>query len=354
MHLRPSLLALLLAFSTTAVYGQTGTTNSPEAAPQSTPAADAAAQAGASTTPAAGSASSTTTTTSSSSSQETSGAAQATTPESNAAAQEPQPTTAPAAESTTDNALPNAPTPAGAMATSTSTGHIPLQDKPHHEVTLRRLPVMFGEDAAHIFIAPAYIRGNDLKWLLPLAGASVLTFSTDTRVMRDVVSHNPDFNKTAGNISDYTRDAFVAMPVYMGAVGQLAHNEHMRESGILGGEAMVDAYIVDAITKLASFRERPNVDNARGNFYVTKSGVNSSFISGHAMITWASAAVLLDEYPSPFHQFLTYTAATAVSVDRVLAQQHFPTDVLIGSAAGWLIGHYVYRAHHHYQQVHHK
>ena len=43
-----------------------------------------------------------------------------------------------------------------------------------------------------------------------------------------------------------------------------------------------------------------------------------------------------------------YGLATGVSVSRVLAEQHFPSDVLIGSAAGWLIGHYVYRAHHNF------
>ena len=43
-----------------------------------------------------------------------------------------------------------------------------------------------------------------------------------------------------------------------------------------------------------------------------------------------------------------YGLATTVSVSRVLAEQHFPSDVLIGSATGWLVGHYVYRAHHNF------
>jgi membrane-associated phospholipid phosphatase len=30
---------------------------------------------------------------------------------------------------------------------------------------------------------------------------------------------------------------------------------------------------------------------------------------------------------------------------RVLGQEHFPTDVLAGGAAGWLIGHYVFEKH---------
>jgi membrane-associated phospholipid phosphatase len=45
-------------------------------------------------------------------------------------------------------------------------------------------------------------------------------------------------------------------------------------------------------------------------------------------------------------QLTIYTLATGVSLTRVLGQEHFPSDVLIGSAAGWLIGHYVYRHHH--------
>jgi membrane-associated phospholipid phosphatase len=41
-----------------------------------------------------------------------------------------------------------------------------------------------------------------------------------------------------------------------------------------------------------------------------------------------------------------YTLATGVSLTRVLGQQHFPSDVLVGSAFGWMIGHYVYKKHH--------
>jgi membrane-associated phospholipid phosphatase len=43
---------------------------------------------------------------------------------------------------------------------------------------------------------------------------------------------------------------------------------------------------------------------------------------------------------------LLYSAATGISVTRVLGQQHFPSDVLVGSAAGWFVGHYVYHKHH--------
>ncbi len=45
-------------------------------------------------------------------------------------------------------------------------------------------------------------------------------------------------------------------------------------------------------------------------------------------------------------QNLAFGAATGISLSRVAARQHFPSDVVVGSALGYLIGHYVYRAHH--------
>jgi membrane-associated phospholipid phosphatase len=64
------------------------------------------------------------------------------------------------------------------------------------------------------------------------------------------------------------------------------------------------------------------------------------------MLAWSSAAVIAEEYPSRWVQIGVYSMAAGVGVTRVLGQEHFPSDVLVGSAAGWLVGHYVYRKHH--------
>ena len=237
------------------------------------------------------------------------------------------------------------------MPSTPPSEHVRLEDKPHSPVTLLGVPKHMLEDGAHIVVSPIYIRTRDLAYLLPLTAASATAFATDTHTMRDVVSHNPGFNQTAINISDAVRYSFMAAPAGMFAWGQLKGDEHARETGILASQAWVEAYIVGDVVKLASFRERPTEDNARGNFFIGSSGADSSFISGHALVAWSSAAVIAEEYRSPWARLGVYTAATGVSVTRVLGQQHFPSDVLIGSAAGWLIGHYVYRAHHHFSQT---
>ena len=88
-----------------------------------------------------------------------------------------------------------------------------------------------------------------------------------------------------------------------------------------------------------------DVDNARGQFFQSSAGADSSFPSAHSLVAWSAASALAAEYPSPWTQFALYSAATGVSLTRVMGQQHFPSDVLVGSSLGWLIGHYVVKRH---------
>src|SRR5579862_8439007 len=63
-------------------------------------------------------------------------------------------------------------------------------------------------------------------------------------------------------------------------------------------------------------------------------------------MAWSAASVIAHEYPGPLTEVLAYGAAAAISTSRVLAGQHFSSDVVVGSAIGWLIGREVYRLHH--------
>jgi membrane-associated phospholipid phosphatase len=104
---------------------------------------------------------------------------------------------------------------------------------------------------------------------------------------------------------------------------------------------MVDSLAVSEVLKAVSMRERPTVDNAKGKFFQSSVGLDSSFPSNHAIVAWSSAAVIASEYDGLLTQVLAYGLATGVSTTRVLARQHFPSDVLVGSAVGWMIGRYV-------------
>lgn len=227
-------------------------------------------------------------------------------------------------------------------------GQVPLEDIPHPQVTLLATPLNIVGDSYRMFTSPIYIRTGDLKWMLPLGAATGVALSQDTYVAKDIVSHDPGFNSSNNTVSNGLLYSYIGGSVTMYGVGLFKDNDHLRETGLLSGQAQVDAYIFDTVIKLATFRERPTPPDYAGKFYQTSAGIDSSFISGHSMLTWSAAAVIAAEYPSPWKQVGIYTGATATALTRVLAEKHFPTDVLLGSAAGWMIGHYVVRAHHHH------
>lgn len=221
-----------------------------------------------------------------------------------------------------------------------------LPPAPQPEVTLHALPSHLMHDQAAIWTSPARVRTRDLDWLLPLAGITVATIATDRDAMLHVVSENPDLNQKSSDASNGLTGILAATPVALLGWGQLRRSARAREAGILGGEAMLDGFAVEEGSRFIFMRERPSEDDARGHFFSSNAGSSPSFPSLHTMVAWSSVSVLAEEYPSPCSRFLLYSAATGVSLTRVMARQHFPSDAIVGSAAGWLIGRYVFRKRH--------
>jgi hypothetical protein len=210
-------------------------------------------------------------------------------------------------------------------------------------VTEKGLPLAILKDQVAVWTSPVRIRPHDLIWLLPVGAATGITLATDTDAMRDL-SHNPGFNKDSVNASNALLGGEIAIPVTLYGVGLFKNDAHARETGILSGEALADSVVLDQVTKIVFRRERPLYNNAAGGFFSSNAG-NNSFPSSHSMLAWTIAGVTAGEYPSKWVQLGTYSLATSVSLMRVLGQEHFPTDVLVGGAAGWLIGHYVFKKH---------
>lgn len=236
--------------------------------------------------------------------------------------------------------------PAAALITLVTAPQDTLPDAPPAPVpvTEKGLPLAILKDQVPIWTSPVRIRPHDLIWLLPLGVATSVTLATDTDAMRNV-SRDRSFNKDNVNASNYLLGCEIAVPVGLYGVGLFKGNAHARETGILSGEALADSVVVEQVTKIIFRRERPLYNNAAGDFFAPNTGANGSFPSSHSMLAWTLAGVVAGEYPSKWVQVGVYSVASGVSLTRVLGQEHFPTDVLIGGTAGWLIGHYVFEKH---------
>jgi membrane-associated phospholipid phosphatase len=192
-------------------------------------------------------------------------------------------------------------------------------------------------DQKAIWTSPSRLRFEDATWLVPFAGFAAGLFATD-REMSLHLSNNPSTLHRYNSFSNYGLAAMAGGAGGMYLWGHFTHDEHKRETGLLSGEAALDALSITTVTEYALGRERPIDGNHSGSFF---SG-GSSFPSDHAAVAWSIASVVSHEYPRPWMKFLAYGAATAISISRVYAKQHYSSDVFIGTGIGWLVGQQVY------------
>lgn len=211
-----------------------------------------------------------------------------------------------------------------------------------------RMPKYVLQDQKAIWSSPFRTAKSDIKWWAIIGGATAALIATDQWTVKDLPN-----SKTQVSISTwgsrlgagYTLVPFTAALYF---AGTRSENDRLRETGLIGFETLVDVNVVAEALKLVADRARPLEGNGKGQFEdPSTSRWSSSFPSGHAINTWALASVIAHQYPHPrIIPVLVYAAATTVVVARVGARQHFPGDVVAGSAMGWFIGDYVYGKRH--------
>ena len=223
--------------------------------------------------------------------------------------------------------LPNAPQPAN--------------DAP----TIRNFPRNFVRDQQAIWTSPLHMNeGAAVMSILFISGAAALG-AEDRHIMQNHFL-DKSTNDHANTASTGLTGLFIAAPVAFYGMGRMRKDVHAEETGMLAGEAIVSSVAVNEVFKIVSRRERPTVNDAKGKFFQPGVGFDSSFASNHSVIAWSSATVIASEYDSWLTKLAAYSLAGGVSVTRVMGRDHFPSDVLVGSAVGWMIGRYVSHRHH--------
>jgi membrane-associated phospholipid phosphatase len=209
-------------------------------------------------------------------------------------------------------------------------------------------------DQRGIWTAPIHLHRSDAVWLVPLAGVTAAAFAFDDQALA-AASSKPTPVRAANAFSNFGSAYTIggaAVGIYM--IGHFTHNEHVRETGMVALEALADAGILSEGLKLTTNRFRPDHASGSGFFWpdgISKTGgetelytINGSFPSGHTLATWAMVHVLVDETPG--HRWLhvsLYALGTGIGFARVVGRDHYPSDVIVGGALGYLLGGYVYR-----------
>jgi membrane-associated phospholipid phosphatase len=232
-------------------------------------------------------------------------------------------------------------------------GENAIKNKDFYEATgyfhpFVRMPRFILEDQKAIWTSPFHTSKKNAKWWAIFGGLTGALIATDkyTAVAAPNTHQLVTLGDTASNLgASYT---LIPLSAAFYLTGTHFHNTRFREAGLLSFEALSDAFLVDTAIKVVTQRERPFQGEGEGDFWASPGNpFSKSFPSGHSINTMALASVFAHEYHDKLWvKILAYSYAGAVVGARLAANQHFPGDVVAGSAMGWFIGDYVYAKRH--------
>ena len=134
------------------------------------------------------------------------------------------------------------------------------------------------DDQKAIWTSPARLRFKDLKWIVPLGGLTAGLIAFDSDISRNAAEHT-NWISPAKTFSDYGLYGAIAGSGMLYVAGRWHQNEHLRETGLLAGEAVIDTYAVTSVLKPVFRRPRPYQDDGNGQFFTG----GYSFPSEHAI-----------------------------------------------------------------------
>ena len=192
--------------------------------------------------------------------------------------------------------------PADQKANSTSQTPVKQKDPSNEDNKLGLQTIKnIVRDQRQIWTSPAHIRLGHADWLVPYAGLTAGFLVTD----RDASLHLSNSPSTLKHYRDFSNYGLAGIGGTVGGLylwGKATNDPHKQETGILSGEAAVNALLVTEVLKYSFGRL--------------------------------------------FTKILAYGAASAISISRVEGKRHFPSDALVGSGIGWFAGWQAYHVHH--------
>jgi membrane-associated phospholipid phosphatase len=250
------------------------------------------------------------------------------------------------------NTPPSSPTPASKTEWRDSSTPLTRSVKPHEnqptflpagEDTENRLVTPFLKhlalDQKQFWATPFHLDREDAKYLVPFAAFTGALVASDRWISRQVPASQINRSKS---ISDYATYSLIGAAGASYLWGHFTHNDHLRETGFLAGQAAFESATVTYLFKTMTQRPRPFVGSGNGTFFQG----GASFPSEHSAIAWSVASVVAHEYPGTWTKLAAYGLASTVTLTRVTGKQHFSSDVVVGSALGWYLARQIYRAHH--------
>jgi membrane-associated phospholipid phosphatase len=216
------------------------------------------------------------------------------------------------------------------------------------QVSLRTLPANLLADQKEIWIFPGHLaKGKHWFPTFAIVGVTSALIATDP--------HTAPYFHTTDTFSGFNRvfsgtntGAFIAaVPATIYAVGLIKKDSYAQSTALLAAEAFADGFALDLAFKGITGRAQPLQYTGNGPYSDSFfNGTHNPFHSGgfysvHAMSAFSVATVIAHRYRNHrWVPFVAYGMAGAISFARITGSNHFPSDVFLGGALGFVIARY--------------
>jgi membrane-associated phospholipid phosphatase len=194
------------------------------------------------------------------------------------------------------------------------------------------------EDQKEIYTAP--FQRSNIKWDAMVLAGTAAFLATDKRIERQLPGSHLQLYQNTSNIA---LGGIAASVAGLWAYGLKTENPHLRELGTLELETVTNSFLIYAPMQFIAGRQRPGEGNGNGDF-LNHHALDTAFPSGHAIFAWSMATVVAREYPKNWVRVVAYGTALTVTASRLLAQDHWSSDMFVGSAVGFAIGTHIFHS----------
>ncbi len=197
--------------------------------------------------------------------------------------------------------------------------------------------------ARDLLKSPLYWEKNQWKTLGFIGTSTLLAFTLDEKI-RELVQNNQ--SNSLDKLFSSTRLVGEGLPVALFfTYGIVTQNQKALNTGWMTLESMGVAVGISFLLKYTFTRSRPFTNNGSNNWFhgYSKYRDYRSFPSAHSASAFAVASVISSQY-SEYRWVapISYTLATLTALSRIYDDQHWFSDVILGSSIGYFTGKFIY------------
>ncbi|MDP2362417.1 MAG: phosphatase PAP2 family protein [Ignavibacteria bacterium] len=201
----------------------------------------------------------------------------------------------------------------------------------------------FVSTSLDFYTSPLRFDSEDWIKLSAVIGITGIAALVDKDIKKFSQKNLNNFTNGVFSIDKYYYTQFVgASIVAFYGYGLLVDNTKVRKLAVKLTEATFLAGSITLVTKIVIGRSRPYKQESQ--YYTnpfTFDNDYNSFPSGHTTLAFAYSTVMANEVDNVFWKIGWYSLAGLVGYSRIHHNQHWLSDVLMGTAIGYFSGEFV-------------